>query len=189
MCVCVCVCVCVGVFQSKMKNSKKKKIIIKLLPWQWLDFFDSTHCPIQHNFQHFIIFYYSIIFPHQTLLLLIFNYFFLFILNHTRLLSSRFLHFILLNFITSSSTLLHLRFAFLLVHLCLLPILVQPCLFSSFEFQISQYDFFFLAVQVHLFISFFFFPFQVFWFTECKFVLVLRTINFFLSTNFMLAEF
>ena len=146
-----------GVFQSKMKNSKKK-IIIKLLPWQWLDFFDSTHCPIQHNFQHFIIFYYSIIFPHQTLLLLIFNYFFLFIFNHTRLQSSRFLNFILLNFITSSSTLLHLRFAFFLVHLCLLPILVQPCLFSSFEFQISQYDFF-LAVQVHLFISFFFFSF------------------------------
>ena len=52
-----------GVFQSKMKNSKKK-IIIKLLPWQWLDFFDLTHCPIQHNFQPFIIFYYNIIFPH-----------------------------------------------------------------------------------------------------------------------------
>ena len=147
-------------FNQKWKT-QKKKIIIKLLPWQWLDFFDSTHCPIQHNFQHFIIFYYSIIFPHQTLLLLIFNYFFLFILNHTRLLSSRFLHFILLNFITSSSTLLHLRFAFFLVHLCLLPILVQPCLFSSFEFQISQYDFFF-SCTVHLFISFFFFLFRFF---------------------------
>ena len=39
----------------------------------------------------------------------------MFILNHTRLLSPRFLHFILLNFITSSFTLLHLCFAFLLI--------------------------------------------------------------------------
>ena len=63
-------------------------------------------------------FYYNIIFssPDIYYLLLIFNYLFLFILNHTHLLSPRFLHFILLNFITSSSTLLHLCFAFLLVH-------------------------------------------------------------------------
>ena len=54
--------------------------------------------------------------PDIYYLLLKFNYFFLFILSHTHLLSSRFLHFILLYFITSSSTLLHLRFAFLLVH-------------------------------------------------------------------------
>ena len=56
---------------SKNEKLKKKKIelkskkyiyiyiyiiIIKLLQvGQWLDFFDSTHCPIQHNFQHFII--------------------------------------------------------------------------------------------------------------------------------------
>ena len=63
---------------SKNEKLKKKKFelkskiyiyiyIIKLLQvGQWLDFFDSTHCPIQHNFQHFIIFYYSIIFPYQT---------------------------------------------------------------------------------------------------------------------------
>ena len=42
---------------------------------------------------------------------------------------------------------------------------------------------FFLTAQVPLFISylfiFFFFPFKVFWFTKCKFVLVLKTIFFF----------
>ena len=92
-------------------------------------------------------------------------------------------------FYPSPSTFLHLSFAFLLVrNFCVfLLVPVQQCLFSSFESQISQYDFF-LAVQVPLFISFlfifFFFPFEVFWFTEYKFFLVLRTI-FFLSINFM----
>ena len=107
--------------------------------------------------------------------LIIFSYLFL----TTHFLSHRFLHFILLNFITSSSTLLHLRFAFFLVHLCLLPILVQPCLFSSFEFQISQYDFFFSCTGTFVHFIFFFFPFEVSWFTKCKFVLVLNTCFFF----------
>ena len=98
--------------------------------------------------------------PDIYYLLLIFNYFFLFILNHTCLLSFRILYFLLLNFITSSSTLLHLRFAFFLVHMCLLPILVQPCFFSSFEFQISQYDFFFSCTGTFVhFVFFFFFSF------------------------------
>ena len=106
--------------------------------------------------------------------------FFLFILNHTRLPSPRFLHSILLNFITSSSTLLHLRFAYLLVRLCLLPISVQHCLFSSFEFQISQYELFFFSCIGTFVHFFFFFPFEVFfWFTECKFILVLKTFFFF----------
>ena len=180
-----------GVFQSKMKNSKKK-IIIKLLPWQWLDFFDSTHCPIQHNFQPFIIFYYSIIFPHQTYItyfsfLIIFSCLFL----TTRVLSPRFLHFILLNFITSSSTLLHLQFAFLLVRNFYIFYQYQCDSVSS---QVLSFKFlntiFFSCIGtfVHFFSFHFFFPFEVFWFTERKFVLVLRTIFFFLSTNFMLAE-
>ena len=166
-----------GVFQSKMKNSKKK-IIIKLLPWQWLDFFDSTHCPIQHNFQHFIIFYYSIIFPHQTLLLLIFNYFFLFIFNHTRLQSSRFLHFILLNFITSSSTLLHLCFAFLLIRNFCVFYQYQCGSASSQVLSLKFLNTIFFN-QYRYLCSFLFFSFEVIWFTKCKFVLVLRTIFFF----------
>ena len=112
--------------------------------------------------------------PDIYYLLLIFNYFFL--------LSPRFLYFILLNFITSSSTLLHLGFASLLVR--------NFCVFyqyqcSSASSQILSLKFlntiFFLAVQVSLFISFLFifFPFEVFWFTECKFFLVLRTFFFF----------
>ena len=66
------------------------------------------------TFYYFLLQYYFSS-PYMYYFLLIFNYFFLFILNNTRFLSSRFLHFILLNFITSSSTLLHLRFAFLLI--------------------------------------------------------------------------
>ena len=46
-----------------------------------------------------------------------------------------------------------------------------------FKFWVSNFSiWFFLAVQVLFF--FFFFPFKVFWFTECKFVLDLRTIFF-----------
>ena len=93
-------------------------------------------------------------------LLLIFNFFFLFILNHTSLLSPRFLHFILLNFITSSSTLLHLRFAFLIVR--------NFCVFYQYQCgsnssQVLSLKFlntiFFLAIQVPLFISFHFISF------------------------------
>ena len=107
-----------GKTQKKIElKSKKKKIIIKLLQaGQWLDSFDWTHCPIQHNFQYFtLLFFITVLFLTRHKLLLIFNYFYLFILNYTRLLSPRFLHFILLNFITSSSTLLHLRYAFILI--------------------------------------------------------------------------
>ena len=112
----------------------------------------------------------------------------MFIFNHTRLLSPRFLHFILLNFITSSSTLLHLRFAFLLVcNFCVFYQYQCGSAFSQVKSQISQYDFFFLAVQVPLFISFlfiFFFHLENFWFTECKFVLVFRTIYIYIYTYF-----
>ena len=89
--------------------------------------------------------------------------FFLFILNHTRLPSPRFLHSILLNFITSSSTLLHVRFTFLLIH--------NFCVFYQYQCgsassQVLSLKFlnmiFFLAVQVHLFISFLFIFFS-FW--------------------------
>ena len=116
-------------------------------------------------------------------LLLIFNYFFLFIINHTRFLSSRILHFILLNFITSSSTLLHLHFAFLLIRN--FYVFYQYQCGNAFSQVLSlkflNMIFFFLAVQVSLFIYFLFifFPFEVFRFTECKFFLVLRTIFFF----------
>ena len=101
--------------KKKFELKSGKKIIIKLLQvGQWLDLFNKAHCPIQHNFQLFYYFLLQYYFFSPNILLLIFNYFFLFSLNHTRLLSSRFLHFIFLNFIISSSTLLHLHFAFLL---------------------------------------------------------------------------
>ena len=87
-------------------------------------------------------------------LLLIFNYLFLFILNHMHLLSPRFSHFILLNFIASSSTLLHLRFAFLFIRNFYVFYQYQCGSASSqVESQISQYNFF-LAVQVLLFFFF-----------------------------------
>ena len=102
--------------KKKFELKSGKKIIIKLLQvGQWLDLFNKAHCPIQHNFQLFYYFLLQYYFFSPNILLLIFNYFFLFSLNHTRLLSSRFLHFILLNFITSSPTLLHLHFTFLIV--------------------------------------------------------------------------
>ena len=77
----------------------------------------STKHTVQYNtiFNILLFFITLLFFLTWQILLLIFNYFFLFIFNHTRLLSPRFLHFILLNFITFSFTLLHLRFAFLLV--------------------------------------------------------------------------
>ena len=118
----------------------------------------------------------------------------MFILNHTRLLSPRFLHFILLNFITSSSILLHLRFAFLLVcNFCVFYQYQCGSAFSQVESQISQYDFFFSCTGT--FVHFFSFHLDNFWFTKCKFVLVFRTIYIYiyiythiLSTNFMPAE-
>ena len=77
----------------------------------------STKHTVQYNtiFNILLFFITLLFFLTWQILLLIFNYFFLFILNHTCLLSPRFLHFILLNFITFSFTLLHLRFAFLLI--------------------------------------------------------------------------
>ena len=145
----------------------------------------STKHTAQYNTIFNILLFFIIIlfFLTKHILLLIFNYFFLFILNHTRLLSPRFLHFILLNFITSSSTLLHLRFAFLLIrNFCVFY--QYQCDSGTFqvESQISQYDFF-LVVQVPLFIYFLFiyFPFEIFWFTECKFVLILRNFFFFFN--------
>ena len=62
-----------------------------------------------------------------------------------------------LKFITSSSTLLHLRFAFLLVrNFCVFYQYQCNSVCSQVEFQIYQYDFFFLVVKVPLFISFIF---------------------------------
>ena len=136
----------IGVFQVKMKNSKKKKKELKsekkkiynktTTGWTVAWFLRLRTLPNTTQFSTFYYFLLQYYFfsPNIYYLLLIFNYFFLFILNHTCLLSSRILHFRLLNFITSSSKLLHLRFAFLLVRLCLLPIPVRHCLFSSFEF-------------------------------------------------------
>ena len=110
----------------------------------------------------------------------------MFILNNTHLLSSRFLHFILLHFIISSSIFLHLRFAFILVR--------NFCVFYQYQCnnassQVLSLKFlntiFFLTAQVPLFISFLFifFPFEDFWFTEYKFVLVLKTIFFFFKAQ------
>ena len=151
------------------------------------------------NTTQFLTFYYFLLqyyfsSPDIYYLLLIFNYFFLFILDHTCLLFPWFLHLILLNFITSSSILLHLHFAFLLVRNFYVFYQYQCSNAFSQVLSLKFFNtiFFFLAVQVPLFISFlfiFFFPFEVFWLTECKFVLVLRTIFFFLSTNVMPAEF
>ena len=92
-------------------NNNKKDINRWAVAWfLWLNTLPNT--TQFSTFYYFLLQYY---FSSSNIyyLLLIFNYFFLFILNHTRLLSPRFLHFILLNFITSSSTLLHLCFAFL----------------------------------------------------------------------------
>jgi len=114
------------------------------------------------TFYYFLLQYYFSS-PDIYYLLLICNYFFLFILNHTRLLSPRILHFIFLNFITSSSTLLHLRFFFLLVR--------YFCVFYQYQcgsasFQVLSLKFlntiFFLSCTstfVHFFSFHFFFSF------------------------------
>ena len=127
------------------------------------------------NTTQFSIFYYFLLqyyfsSPNIYYLLLIFNYFFLFILNHTCLLSSRFLHFILINFITSSSTFLHLRFAFLFVRN--FYVFYQYQCSSAFS-QVLSLKFlnmiFFLAIHVPLFISFLFHFFFSFWgFLVCR---------------------
>ena len=130
-----------GSFNQKGKKKKELKCEKKnhnktTIGWAVVWFLRLSTLPNTTQFSTFYYFLLQYYFssPDIYYLLLIFNYFFLFILNHTCLLSSRILHFILLNFITSSSKLLHLRLAFLLVRLCLLPIPVQHCLFSSFEF-------------------------------------------------------
>ena len=121
------------------------------------------------NTTQFSIFYYFLLqyyfsSPNIYYLLLIFNYFFLFILNHIHFLFSWFWHFILLNFITSSSIFLHLCFAFFLVR--------NFCVFyqyhcGSASSQVLSLKFlntdFFLAIQAPLFISFFSFSFFSFW--------------------------
>ena len=80
-------------------------------------FFWLNTLPNTTQFLTFYYFFITILFFSLDInyLLIIFNYFFLLILNHTCLMSPRSLHFILLNFITSSSTFLHIRFAFFLV--------------------------------------------------------------------------
>ena len=112
------------------------------------------------TFYYFLLQYYFSS-PDIYYLLLIFNYFFMFIFNYTCLLSSQFLHFILLNFITFSSSLLHLRFAFFLVR--------NFCVFYQYQCgsassQVLSLKFlntiFFLVVRYlcsFLFFSFFFF--------------------------------
>ena len=190
-----------GLSSKKEKTQKKKKIWTKLwkkiynkttTSWAVAWFFQLSTLP---NTTQFLTFNYVLLQYYFSLLdiyylLLNFNYFFLFTLNHTRLLSPRFLHFILLNFITSSSTLLHLRFAFLIVHNFCVFYQYQCRSASSQVLSLKFLNTIFFKLYRHLcsFLFFsFFFPFEVFWFTECKFVLVLRIIFFFffLSTNFM----
>ena len=115
-----------GSFKQKEKT-QKKKIWTKI--WKKKNYNKTTtgyivawflRLSTLPNTTQFSTFYYFLLqyyfsSPDIYYLLLIFNYFFLFILNQTQLLSPRCLHFILLNFITSSSTLLYLRFAFFLV--------------------------------------------------------------------------
>ena len=121
--------------------------------------------------------------PDIYYLLLIFNYFFL--------LSPWFLYFILLNFITSSSTLLHLRFAFLIVRNFYFFYQYQCGNASS---QVLSLKFlstiFFLSctgIFVH-FISFhFFFSFWGFLVYRMQICFSFKN-NFFLSTNFMPTE-
>ena len=130
---------------------------------------------------YYLLLQYYFFLPDIYYLLLIFNYFFLFILNHTRLLSPQLLHFILLNFITSSSTLLHLRFAFLLI--CNFYVFYQHKCGNASSQVLSLKFLNMIFFKLHrclcsFLFHFFFFPFEVFWFTKCKFVLVLRTIFF-----------
>ena len=111
----------------------------------------------------------------------------MFILNHTHLLFHQLLNFIFLNFVTSLSTLLHLHFVFLLVHNFCVFYQYQCDSASSQVLSLKFLNTIFFSCTILLFISFiffFFFPFEVFLFTKCKFILVLRTI-FFLSTNFI----
>ena len=105
--------------EKKKELKSKKKIYNKTTTcWTVAWFLRLTTLP---NTTQFSIFYYFLLqyyfsSPDIYYLLFIFNYFFLFILNITRLLSPQFLHLILFNFITSSSTFSHLCFAFFLVH-------------------------------------------------------------------------
>ena len=98
--------------KEKLKQNKKwtkiwkKKIYNKTTTsWvvAWLQFSIFYYFLLQYYFFLPNIYYFSF--------LIIFSCLFL----TTRLLPPRFLHFVLLNFITSSSTLLHLHFAFLLI--------------------------------------------------------------------------
>ena len=114
---------------SKKEKLKKKKIWTKI--WKkkiyiynktttgWTVAWFLRLSTLLNTTQFSTFYYFLLLYYFSSLeiyyLLLIFNYFFLFILNHTRLLFPQFLHFILSNFITSSSTLLHLHFALLLV--------------------------------------------------------------------------
>ena len=103
----------------ELKSEKKKKNYNKTTTgWvvAWFLRLSTLPSTIQFStFNYFLLQYY---FSSLDIyyLLLIFNYFFLFILDHSCLLSPQFLHFILLNFITSSPILLHLRFSILFVH-------------------------------------------------------------------------
>ena len=138
------------------------------------------------TFYYFLLQYYFSS-PDIYYLLLKFNYFFFFILSHTHLLSSRFLHFIFLYFITSSSTLLYLHFAFLLVHNFYIFYQYQCAAMPLLKFWVSNFSIRFFFSCTGTFVHSISFSFEVFWFTECKFVLVLKTF-FFLGTNFMPAE-
>ena len=106
----------------KKKNDlkfEKKKIYNKTTTGRTVTWFlQLSKLPNTTQFSTFYYFLLQYYFssPDIYYLLLIFNYFFLFIFNHTRLLSLWLLHFIFLNFITLSSTLLYLRFAFLIFH-------------------------------------------------------------------------
>ena len=118
----------------------------------------------------------------------------MFILNHTHLLSTWFLHFILLNFITSSSTLLHLRFACLLVRNFCVFYQYLCCSASSqvLSLKFLKKIFFFSCTGTFIhFFSFYFFSFLGFLVYKMQICFGFKNnflFYFILSTNFMPAE-
>ena len=130
------------------------------------------------NITQFSAFYYfySTIFPHQTYI----TYFSFLIIFSCLFLTTHDFCLLDLNFITSLSTLLHLRFVFFFVHNFCVFYQYQCGSISSQVLSLKFFNSIFFSCTstfVHFF-SFNFFPFEIFWFTECKFVLVLRTFFF-----------
>ena len=149
-------------------NSSKDKLNSKIIIYYGVGY--SVYFCLDKLFLA-ILFYYSAYFCYYSQALLHFLVLFmdpavLFQLTFTFIYSifskkisavPRYFYIYVLKFITSSSTLLHLRFAFLLVrNFCVFYQYQCNSVCSQVEFQIYQYDFFFLVVKVPLFISFIF---------------------------------